>query len=185
MIVKEQNKIVFINDCGCIVDYDELEKAILWYQNKPTVHIKHIYLHGRYPAISIHKQKIHIHRLLMLYWCGVKKLNKNLYIHHIDENKLNATKENLRIIFASAHQSIHNKGKIISQSQRESIIESNCKRKGVKRGIIKLNISYKAIWDLWNNGYSINKISKQLNYDWGQVKIRLQEIHDNPELLEK
>lgn len=31
MIVKFQKKIEFINDCNCIVDYEELEKAMLWY----------------------------------------------------------------------------------------------------------------------------------------------------------
>ena len=28
MIVKFQKKIEFINDCNCIVDYEELEKAL-------------------------------------------------------------------------------------------------------------------------------------------------------------
>ena len=37
MIVKFQKKIEFINDCNCIVDYEELEKAMLWYQDKPTL----------------------------------------------------------------------------------------------------------------------------------------------------
>ena len=37
MIVKFQKKIEFINDCNCIVDYEELEKAMLWYQDKPTI----------------------------------------------------------------------------------------------------------------------------------------------------
>lgn len=65
MIIKEQKKIEFINDCNCIVDYDELRKAIIWYQNKPTARIKHIYIHQKYPAVSIHNKKIHIHRLLI------------------------------------------------------------------------------------------------------------------------
>ena len=53
MIVKSQKRIEFINDCNCIVDYNELEKAIIWYQQKPTSRLRHIYLHGKYPAISI------------------------------------------------------------------------------------------------------------------------------------
>ena len=44
MIVKFQKKIEFINDCNCIVDYEELEKAMLWYQDKPTSRLKHIYM---------------------------------------------------------------------------------------------------------------------------------------------
>lgn len=37
MIVKFQKKIEFINDCNCIVDYEELEKAMLWYQDNLTI----------------------------------------------------------------------------------------------------------------------------------------------------
>jgi hypothetical protein len=81
------------------------------------------------------------------------------------------------------HQSMHNKNKINSEKQRKATILSNHKRKGIKKGIVKPNISYIKIWDLHKKGYSINKISKELNYDWSQVKIRLKEIHDNPELL--
>lgn len=61
LIVKEQKKLEFINDCHCIVDYAELEKAINWYSDKPTARLKHIYMHGNYPAVSIYKEKIHIH----------------------------------------------------------------------------------------------------------------------------
>lgn len=57
MIVKSQKRIEFINDCNCIVDYNELEKAIIWYQQKPTSRLRHIYLHGNYPAISINTEK--------------------------------------------------------------------------------------------------------------------------------
>ena len=39
MIVKKQKKIEFINDCGCVIDYVELEKAILFRCNKPTARL--------------------------------------------------------------------------------------------------------------------------------------------------
>lgn len=83
------------------------------------------------------------------------------------------------------HQRMHNIGKIHTERQRLATINSNHKRKGVKKGIIKPNITYQKIWDLYQKGYSINKISKILCYDWGQVKIRINEIYDNPELLEE
>ena len=60
MIVNKQKRIEFINDCNCIVDYIELEKAILWYQERPTSRLKHIYLSGNYPAVTIFNKKIHI-----------------------------------------------------------------------------------------------------------------------------
>lgn len=57
LIVNFQKRIEFINECNCIVDLNELEQAILWYQSKPTSSVKKIYLYGNYPAVSIHNQK--------------------------------------------------------------------------------------------------------------------------------
>ena len=162
MIVKEQNFIEFINDCNCNVDYEELRKAIIWYQNKPTTRIKHIYIHQKYPAISIHNKKLHIHRLLMMYWSNQKNIDNEIYVHHIDKNKMNATRQNLMFMNKKEHQSIHNKNKINSEKQRQATILSNKKRKGTKKGIIKPNINYIKIWELYQKGYSINKISKDL-----------------------
>lgn len=184
MIVKEQKEIEFINDCDCLVDYNELSKAIMWYQNKPTAKLKHIYIYQNYPTISIYDKKLHIHRLLMMYWNNNKSLDKEIYVHHIDGNKLNALRNNLTVMINIEHQRMHNIGKINTERQRLATINSNHKRKGIKKGIIKSNITYQKIWDLYQKGYSINKISKILCYDWGQVKIRINEIHDNPELLE-
>lgn len=183
MIVKEQKRIEFINDCNCIVDYEQLRNAIIWYQDKPTTRIKHIYIHQRYPAVSIHNKKVHIHRLLMMYWSKQKNISRDVYVHHKDKNRLNATRENLLFMDSKQHQSLHNKGRKNTENQILATIKSNHKRKGIKKGIIKPNISYAKIWELYEKGYSINKISQMLKYDWGQVKIRLKEIHDNPELL--
>ena len=104
LIVNFQKRIEFINECNCIVDLNELEQAILWYQSKPTASVKKIYLHGNYPAVSIHNQKIHIHRLLMQYWLNTK-LPFEYSVHHLNENKLDARKENLSLILNSAHNS--------------------------------------------------------------------------------
>ena len=114
MIVKKQKQIQFINDCNCIVDYNELEKAILWFQEKPTCRLKHIYIHMKYPCVSIHNTKIHIHRLLMMYWNDVRTLDTKIYVHHINGNKLDCSKTNLTFITDKEHQSLHNKGKKLS-----------------------------------------------------------------------
>ncbi|MEB6231413.1 hypothetical protein [Mammaliicoccus sciuri] len=54
MTVNNQKPIEFNNVANCIVDYRELEKAILWIQDKPTLSKKKIYMHGHYPCVSIH-----------------------------------------------------------------------------------------------------------------------------------
>ena len=123
MIVTHQKSIRFNNTCGCVVDCVLLEKAVIWYQDRPTSANKKIYLHGKYPAVSIHRTKIHIHRLLMSYMKR-RILSRCEYVHHKDENKLNATITNLEIQDASHHQSITNKGRKQSPSHVERRINA-------------------------------------------------------------
>jgi len=156
-MVKNQKKIKFVNDCNAIFDDNELEKAILWYQEKPTVSIKHVYMNGEYPAVSIHDEKIHIHRLLVMYWLKCR-IPREYYVHHLDENKLNASKRNLVLIYEEEHQSRHNSGKTLSDFTKKLIAQSNHKRLGKKIGITKPGVSYSRIWELHEKGYSINKI---------------------------
>lgn len=68
MSVKEQKQIKFINDCNAIVDYIELEKAILWCAKNPVTSIKHIYMHGKYPAVSISREKIQDSQIEEVMW---------------------------------------------------------------------------------------------------------------------
>lgn len=182
-MIKNQKKITFINDCNVVVDYSELEKAVLWYAAHPVQSEKHIYMHGEYPAVSIGKSKLHIHRLLMMFWLNCI-IPSSFCVHHIDGNKMNAQMNNLAVVNVSIHQSAHNKGKKLSESHKQKIRESNHLRKG-KRHKYKINVSPKTVFELKNNGYSFNQISKMLNLDWGCVRQRYQDyIHDNPELLE-
>lgn len=181
-LVKVQKQIYFINDCGAIVDYNDLANAIIRYSKSPVVSKKHIFMHGEYPAISVHGEKIHIHRLLMMYWLNID-LPKCYVVHHIDGNKLNSTKDNLSLVLSSTHQSYHNKGKTISNKQKERIIEFNHSQKGKRRNY-KVDISAKQVYNLKSQGYSFNKISKILGLDWGCVKQRYDDfIHDNPDCV--
>ena len=179
MTIKKQKKIEFFNKCDCIVDYSELEKAILWYQQKPSLSKKIIYLHGCYPAVSIHKEKIHIHRLLMQYWLKTK-LPAEYSVHHLNENKLDARKENLSLILNKTHNSQHNKGRIFSKSHRQKIGMANHNRKGLKMKK-RINIPMDELGIFLNEGKSINWIASHYKCDWSTIKNR---IYENPELLE-
>jgi hypothetical protein len=178
MIVEEQKPICFINDCGCIVDELELVKAIKWYSDKPVARAKHIYLHGKYPAVSIYKEKIHVHRLLMMYW-NKRILSFTEYAHHLDGNKLNASKDNLIIMEQKKHQSEHNSGKTLTLSHRQKISEANKRRKGMPHKK-RVQIPLTQLRALLTTGMSINKIAGLFRVDWSTIKSR---IHDNPELL--
>ena len=131
MIVNKWKSIKFEYHCACMVDEKELKKAIKWYSNKPVTRLKTIFLYGQYPAISIYDTKIHIHRLLMMYWLK-RDLERNEYVHHIYNNKFDCTRQCLNLQNANKHQSLHNKGKILSQSHKNKIRKANKKRKGMK-----------------------------------------------------
>ena len=181
-MVKGQKEISFVNDCNAIVDFEELEKAILWYSDSPTISNKHIYIHGRYPAVSIGKEKIHIHRLLMMYWLK-SKIPSEFSVHHINENRLDSSKGNLSVILNSAHVSSHNKGKEVTDKVRDRIIKFNHTRKGTRQHHHRPDISYSDVKELLDKGYSLNKIANELGCDWSTVKARVNDIFDNPELL--
>ena len=179
MTVKRQEKIDFSNECECLVDYSELEKAILWYQQKPTLGRKKIYLHGLYPAVSIHNEKIHIHRLLMQYWLKTR-IPFEYSVHHLNENKLDARKENLSLILNKAHNRKHNKGRIFSEAHRRKISVANHSRKGLKMKK-RVLIPSEELKAFLKEGKSINWIAQYYGCDWSTVRAR---IYENPELLE-
>lgn len=183
MKITKQNPITLDNCCNAIYDENELIKAIMWYSDKPTYSKKKVSLHGKYPCVSIYEKKIHIHRLLMMYWLN-SEIPQGFFVHHINGDKLNALKENLTLVSVSEHQSYHNTGKQISAEQRQKIREKNRERKGVRRKPKKSNITPKMVYSMRISGMSFNKISKELGIDWGCVKQRYDNfIHDNPELL--
>lgn len=179
-IVREQKQIEFINDCGVNADCDELSKAIIWYQRNPTARLKHIYMHGRYPAVSIHSEKVHVHRILMMYWLKTRSLN-GYSVHHINEDKMDSRKANLSVVPSSFHNSMHNAGRHPSDQCREALIRFNQSRKGTKQPLKRPDVTINDVAMLSEGGYSIREIAKMLGCGRDTVKSR---IHDNPELLE-
>jgi hypothetical protein len=110
MIVNEQKPIGIDNICGAIFNEEDLIGAILWYTDKPVCQTKTVYMHGHYPAVSIYDEKIHIHRLLAMFWME-RDLEPNEHVHHVDGNRKNAMQTNLRLINASEHIRSHLKGR--------------------------------------------------------------------------
>ena len=179
----KRKEIQLINDCGAIFNNCDLENAIRWYAKTPVARIKHVYLHGNYPAVSVGKEKIHIHRLLMMYWLK-SSIPHDFYVHHLDENKLNADKVNLSVIHCLPHQSCHNKGKVLTAQHRERIGVANTRRKGIRHKYARKDITAECVYNLVQKGNSFNAISKMSKIDWSCVKQRYYDfVHDNPELV--
>ena len=128
---KIQKQIKFVNSCNCIVDYDLLEKALLWYADDNLKTPRKIFMYGKYPGVNIYNKKIHIHRLLMMYWLK-RNLEKGEYVHHLNERKLDASRQNLFLYNASKHQQFTRKGRKLTLKHRKNIGEANKKRKGMK-----------------------------------------------------
>ena len=134
---------------------------------------------GNYPAVSIHNEKVHVHRLLMTYWLKTR-IPSEYSVHHINHNKLDSRKENLSLVLNSAHNSAHMKGVKFSSDHRKKIGEANKKRKGMKMEK-RHNIPAQELKDLRKHGFSILAISELYGVDWSTIKSR---IYENPELLE-
>jgi hypothetical protein len=177
MIIKKQHNITINNVCNAIFNESNLVDAILWYSDKPVYKIKTVFLYGKYPAVSIYDKKIHIHRLLWMFY-NKSDIPAGWYVHHINNYNMDATKGNLFLINSRKHQSLHNKNKKLSKEHRKKISESNRRRKGIK---IKKRVQMPELKTLIKKGWSINKIAKFYGCDWSTVRNR---IHQNPELLD-
>lgn len=172
-----QKPIKFINQCNCIVDYVLLEKAMLWYTDS-TLHQHHkIYMHGRYPAVSIYNNKIHVHRLLAMFRYK-KILLRSIHVHHIDHNKLNSSIKNIKLLKASEHLSCHNKGRKFSKEHKLKLSEAGRRRKGIKMKRL-YNIDINDLKLILNKETTINKISKKYGCDWSVVKVRINELSNS------
>lgn len=127
MIVNEQRKVKLVNCCNAIYAENELINAALWYSDKLICSTKKIVLRRDYPSICIYDKKISIHRLLMMYWLQ-EEIPDGYIVHHINENKLDARKENLALVPFTTHQHYHNAGKTLTDQHREKISQANYRR---------------------------------------------------------
>lgn len=176
-VIETHCKITFINNCGCIVDLDLLERAVLWRANGRIVQsIRHIELMRMYPAIRIFSERITIHKLIMSYLRG-GDYPRSLHVHHIDRNKLNASVNNLEFKTASAHISDHLKGVPLSAEHRAKISKAGTKRKGFFKE--RFDLCNETIMTMYKEGIPVNHIAKRLNAPWSTIKERIL-LHDEP-----
>lgn len=179
---KKQERLIFRNKAWCIFDEALLEDAVLWIAEGNIKRTKTIFMQVKYPCINIEHKRIHVHRLIMCY-ISKRILDYKEYVHHIDWNKLNSSLDNLEIMDSSIHQSLHNKDKKLTVEHRRKIAEANRRRKWIKLKKHREDIWITEVYKLLNSWYSINKISKTLWAGWSTIKSRVNEIHENKDLL--
>lgn len=164
-----QKKILFDNTCGCVVNHDVLEKALIWYSKLNTLKSpRKIFMYGNYPAVSSYDSKIHVHRIIMCYVSGFI-LPNDMYVHHKDGNKFNSSIDNLEIMEMSKHQSIHNIGKTLSDSQKKLISDANRRRKGISTAP-RTDIPISKVKSMFENGNTIAEISRYFYCGWSTIK---------------
>ena len=76
MKVISQKELTLVNECNCDVDIEYLKKAMLWYADKPLCTKKKIFISANYPCVAIYNEKVHVHRLLIMYSLNIKKIPK-------------------------------------------------------------------------------------------------------------
>lgn len=123
---------IIINNCKCMYDEKILVTAMLWFGGDTRRKKKHIYIHGRYPAVSIYDKKIHVHRLLLMFKLK-RVLNWNEYAHHKDKNILNANIDNIELMEATLHQKLHRGNVKLSETHKKNIGIANKRRKWLRK----------------------------------------------------
>ena len=127
MIVNEQKQIELVNLCNALYEQDEVVAAILYMADlygRPVQRLKRVFMYGNYPAVSIYGDKIHLHRLLGIYWWRDDDGEFDAkYVHHKNHNKLDARRHNLELLDVFTHQSYHTKGRIFTEEHKRKISE--------------------------------------------------------------
>lgn len=179
MTIKIQRPIKIVNDCGALIDEDDVVQAIVWASKIKTPAIHHVFQWGKYAGVTVNREKVHVHRLLME-WQMNQNLPRGMYVHHLNENKMDDRLSNLAVMVGKYHTSHHMLGAKFSEEHREKIAEANHKRKGskIKKRCV---LPIADIESAYNKGKSINCLAKKYHVDWTTIRSRLNE---NPELLE-
>lgn len=160
---------IFENDCGCIVDYEVLEKAITEECHRrgfePKDHYK-IYLYRGYAGVSIKHDKVSVHRIIGKYMVGYD-FGTEICVHHIDGNKLNNNVSNLQVLRNSLHTKGHELHQYVSKEHKKGFGNR------AKDIISRRDVTKEKIVELMNNGLSIPQVAKELNCGHNTVYRRL------------
>ena len=159
----------FVNECGCIVDYSILEKAIIDECKRRNVtpnDCYKIYMYRGYAGISIKHDKVSVHRILGKYMIGCD-LPNNVIVHHIDMNKLNNNINNLQVMKSELHIKEHN---IVQYVSKEYMKGCGNRMKDI---VSRKDVTKEKVVDLRNSGFTIKEIAIKLNCGCNTVYRRL------------
>lgn len=119
--------------------------------------VKKIFLYGNYAAVSIGRDKIHVHRLIGLYLIGRRRCNN--HFHHINSNKMDNRSVNIACVEPQIHISRHNKGRKPSTNAIRQTIAANHRRKGYRTNPHRGDVTPEQVYKMRIAGFSFNQIS--------------------------
>lgn len=140
---------------------EDLERAILSLTDKPKETYK-ITVRNSYPCFCIGHKHYYVHRVLGEFYFG----NLEGYaIHHINENKLDNTRENLQKIINSEHSKLHHTGKDFRSKdgmmKSVNAMAEKRKREDIKSEDVKRlreqGMTYKQLAEYFHCGQSVIK----------------------------
>lgn len=159
---------LFINECDCKFNPLDLEEAIIRRANKDGKAVKESYritLRGDYPSICIAHNHYMIHYILGEYYFG-----KNEVIHHIDGDKLNATRENLIPMTVSEHIRNHEVHKYVSEEHKKGFGNR------VAHIIRRDDVTCETVKELRIKGMTIQQIASELKCGYNTICRRIKAI---------
>ena len=161
--------IEFNNSCGCLVEYDILEKAIIEECKRRNIIPKNnykIYMYRDYAGISLKHDKVSVHRIIGKYMVGFN-FGKDIHVHHLDGNKLNNKISNLQVIRKDLHIKTHYMVQYVSKEYIHGFGER------MKKIIVRKDVTKEKIEELQKRGLSIIQISYELGCGENTVRRRL------------
>lgn len=152
----------FQNECGCIVDYSVLRRAI-----DKKCKSKNCYLHdcyrivvrNGYPSVCIDRQWIRVHVLIGEYLYGY--IRKGYVVHHKDRNKLNAMPENLTVMSNQRHAKIHGE-----ERKGTDLRTPDGKERGIKAAAEarkRKDVTETIVRSMRGDGKTMEAIAQELN----------------------
>ena len=162
----------FINECGCIVDYSILEKAIIDECKRRNVipnDCYKIYMYRGYAGISIKHDKVSIHRIIGNYMAN-QTLESNIVVHHIDGNKMNNTISNLQILRKELHTKEHN---LVQYVDKNKLAKNSLKG---AMSIKRHDVTEKETRKLRMEGLTYKQIAERLHCGYNTVWRRLRKL---------
>ena len=140
---KELKEYTLVSD----IDYEHL-KQFKWHKNQ-----------SGYIATIINNNSYILHRYIMIEILSNKNLTRKNFIDHINNNRIDNTRENLRIVTASENS--RNKVKRENVSSKYYGVSLSYKKWKVKISYLNLLASYDIEehaayqWDLWIDKFNI------------------------------